>query len=172
MNPDVAPAVLLAALEPGISRIRLLAALHLLGHSPEALADAIADGSLRVVNDRLDCLDPTVARRCLGGVGDRVRRTAHLALACTDSGRLSRRESQALFERLGAQLRAPVRQVPLTGRESYVAELAATGATSREIAAAAHLSPKTVETHLSRIYRKLGVRSKAELAYSFAQVAR
>jgi DNA-binding CsgD family transcriptional regulator len=35
--------------------------------------------------------------------------------------------------------------------------------TYREVAAALFISPKTVEVNLSRIYRKLGIRSRAEL---------
>lgn len=38
------------------------------------------------------------------------------------------------------------------------------GLTNREVAAALFLSPKTVEGHLSRIYAKLGVRSRVDLA--------
>ena len=38
------------------------------------------------------------------------------------------------------------------------------GATNKEAAADLFLSPKTVETHLTRVYRKLGVRSRSELA--------
>ena len=44
-----------------------------------------------------------------------------------------------------------------------MAELAVTGATVKEIALAMYLSPRTVETHLTHIYRKVGVSSKAEL---------
>ena len=44
-----------------------------------------------------------------------------------------------------------------------VAELAATGMTNRDIASALFISPKTVESNLSRVYRKLGIRSRAEL---------
>lgn len=51
----------------------------------------------------------------------------------------------------------------LTEGERRVAQLAATGSTNREIAAALYLSPKTVESHLARAYRKLGIRSRAEL---------
>ena len=40
----------------------------------------------------------------------------------------------------------------------------AAGATNREVAASLFLSAKTVEVHLGRIYRKLGVRSRTELA--------
>ncbi|HEV2633634.1 MAG TPA: AAA family ATPase [Actinocrinis sp.] len=52
----------------------------------------------------------------------------------------------------------------LTPAEERCARLAARGATNREIAAALHLSVKTVEGTLSRTYRKLGVRSRTQLA--------
>ncbi len=51
----------------------------------------------------------------------------------------------------------------LTAQQARVAELATAGATTREIAQALHVSPRTVETHLAAVYRKLGVRTKAEL---------
>jgi DNA-binding CsgD family transcriptional regulator len=44
-----------------------------------------------------------------------------------------------------------------------VAELSGAGRTNREVAAALHLSPKTVEANLGRIYRKLGIATRAEL---------
>lgn len=52
----------------------------------------------------------------------------------------------------------------LTPAERRVAELAGSGATNREIAASCYLSVKTVEATLSRVYRKLAVRSRTELA--------
>ena len=42
--------------------------------------------------------------------------------------------------------------------------MVASGATNREAGARLFLSPKTIEAHLGRIYRKLGVRSRTELA--------
>jgi DNA-binding CsgD family transcriptional regulator len=51
----------------------------------------------------------------------------------------------------------------LTPSERRVAELAVSGVTNRDIAAALFISPKTVEVNLSRIYRKLKVRSRMEL---------
>lgn len=51
----------------------------------------------------------------------------------------------------------------LTPSEQRVAELAASGMTTRDVAAALFISPKTVETNLSRIYRKLGIKSRAQL---------
>ena len=53
----------------------------------------------------------------------------------------------------------------LTPREQDIARIAMTGASTREIAVALCLSPKTIETNLTRIYRKIGVRSKAQLAH-------
>jgi DNA-binding CsgD family transcriptional regulator len=44
-----------------------------------------------------------------------------------------------------------------------VARLVAEGKTNHEVAATLFVTPKTVEFHLTRIYRKLGVRSRVEL---------
>ena len=52
----------------------------------------------------------------------------------------------------------------LTAHELQVAFIVAGGASNREAAAALFLSPKTIEFHLARIYRKLGVRTRTELA--------
>ena len=60
----------------------------------------------------------------------------------------------------------------LTGGELRVARLVARGASNREVADWLSLSPKTVEAHLSRIYRKLGVRSRADVAYLVGQAER
>ena len=51
----------------------------------------------------------------------------------------------------------------LTAQELQVALIVARGITNREAAAALFLSPKTVEFHLGNTYRKLGLRSRAEL---------
>ena len=50
-----------------------------------------------------------------------------------------------------------------------VAALVATGMTNREVAAELFLSVKTVQYHLTRVYAKLGIRSRAELAARRAQ---
>jgi DNA-binding CsgD family transcriptional regulator len=52
----------------------------------------------------------------------------------------------------------------LTGAEKRVARLVAEGKTNREVAAALFVTERTVETHLSSIYRKLDLRSRTELA--------
>lgn len=67
--------------------------------------------------------------------------------------------------------RIPIRRKAaegLTPTELQVARLAAAGRTNREVAQALFLSPKTVEANLSRVYRKLGIRSRAELGARMA----
>lgn len=51
---------------------------------------------------------------------------------------------------------------PLSDRERQVLDLVASGATNREIAGRLYLSPHTVKEHTSSLYRKLGVRNRAE----------
>ena len=52
----------------------------------------------------------------------------------------------------------------LTASERRVATLAAEGGSNRDIAQTLFVTPKTVEVHLSNAYRKLGIRSRRELA--------
>ena len=86
------------------------------------------------------------------------------------------REALKVFETLGAPLwadraRAELARVGLRPRASHdlteterrVAELAATGLSSRQIAERAFLAPKTVGNVLGRVYEKLGIHSRAEL---------
>ena len=56
------------------------------------------------------------------------------------------------------------REAGLTAAERRVAELVADGRTNREVAAALFLGERTVASHLTHIYAKLGVRSRTELA--------
>ena len=67
--------------------------------------------------------------------------------------------------RIGLRPRAPA---GLTPTEAEVARLSAEGRTNREVAQAAFMSPKTVEANLARVYRKLGIRTRAELGRSMA----
>ena len=52
----------------------------------------------------------------------------------------------------------------LSDRERQVAQCVASGLTNRDIAATLEITKKTVEKHLTRIFVKLGVRSRAQLA--------
>jgi ATP/maltotriose-dependent transcriptional regulator MalT len=74
--------------------------------------------------------------------------------------------AQAELRACGGTVRASQAALPkrLTAQELQVALAVAEGATNREAAAALFLSPKTIEFHLGNIYRKLGIRSRAELA--------
>lgn len=59
----------------------------------------------------------------------------------------------------------------LTPTEQRVAQLAAQGLRNAEIAAQLYVTPKTVEATLSRVYRKVGVRSRTELARRLSERA-
>jgi DNA-binding CsgD family transcriptional regulator len=77
-----------------------------------------------------------------------------------------RRQTGARLRELGAKVpraRAKARGV-LTEAEENVARLVQQGMRNRDIAAALHYSPRTIEVYLSRIYAKLHVSSRLELA--------
>jgi len=63
----------------------------------------------------------------------------------------------------------PPTPLTLTATEQRVAALAASGHTNRQVAQALFLSPRTVEANLARIYRKLGIASRAELGAAMAR---
>ncbi len=60
----------------------------------------------------------------------------------------------------------------LTPSERRVAEMAAEGPTNREIAQALFVTPKTVEVHLSSVYRKLGISARSQLSAALAKTIR
>jgi len=85
--------------------------------------------------------------------------------------------AHALADRAATELRAtgarPRRRLlsgleSLTASERRVAQMAVSGMTNRDIAQALFVTVKTVETHLGRLYRKLGIHSRAELAEMMA----
>lgn len=85
-------------------------------------------------------------------------------------------EAAAVFEECGAlgwaetaraelgRIGGRTREAGLTAAERRVAALVAEGRTNREVAAALFLGERTVETHLTHVYAKLGIRSRTELA--------
>jgi DNA-binding NarL/FixJ family response regulator len=60
----------------------------------------------------------------------------------------------------------------LTPRELEISLAVARGSTNREVGQSLHMSPKTVEVHLSAVFRKLGIRSRTALAALVASEAR
>jgi DNA-binding CsgD family transcriptional regulator len=81
----------------------------------------------------------------------------------------ARRELEAAGET--PRRRAPSTVANLTPQELQVASIVASGATNREAAARLFLSPKTIEAHLHRTYRKLGLTGRAQLRNSLAETA-
>jgi DNA-binding NarL/FixJ family response regulator len=102
-----------------------------------------------------------------------VQRRAHEKQAA----RGTLEQALEIFEQLGAPVwaerarrelgRIGGRSTPrgrLSATESEIVELVVAGRSNKEVAQALHLSPKTVEWNLSKIYRRLGVHSRTELA--------
>jgi len=138
------------------------------------------DGALASVQDALDRqanLDMPVERaRTLLVLGQVLRRRKQRRAA-----RAVFEEALGVFEDVGASLwvarartelaRVPVRRASaqLTPTEERIAVLAAAGLTNRVVAEQIFVSPKTVEANLARVYRKLGIRSRAELGRAMAE---
>jgi DNA-binding CsgD family transcriptional regulator len=170
-QPDVVqrfgmPAARAAALQAaagssiGAARIELLElAIDALRHSPRraALAEALVElgRALRHAGRR------AAARSTLREALDLSQR-----LGLTDVAAQARDELRIA----GARPRRDLLSGPdsLTAAELRVAEVAARGLSNRDIAASLFLSPKTVEMHLGRVYRKLGIGSRGELAGGLA----
>jgi DNA-binding CsgD family transcriptional regulator len=117
--------------------------------------------------------DPFQHARTLLAYGAVQRRAKQRGAA-----RATLEQTLAIFERLGSplwaeQTRAELQRIggrspsrgELTEAESRIAALVAEGRTNREVAAALFVTEHTVERALTRAYRKLGVRSRTELAH-------
>jgi DNA-binding CsgD family transcriptional regulator len=104
-------------------------------------------------------------RRKKAVAADHLRRA--LGLFETAGAKLWADRARAELGRVGLRRSAPTQ---LTASESRVAELAASGLTNREVAAQLFISAKTVEANLARIYRKLNIRSRAELGARLAAI--
>jgi DNA-binding CsgD family transcriptional regulator len=129
-----------------------------------------------------DAFEEARTRLCFGErlrrAGRRQEARAHLHEALSTFELLGARP---WLERASAELAAtgehyrrrdPAATEPLTPQELQVALQVAEGKANRDVAAALFLSPKTVEFHLTRVYRKLNVRSRAELARLLASTER
>jgi DNA-binding CsgD family transcriptional regulator len=150
------------------AQARVAAARQDLDHAGALLDEALAEHERVTV--------PFDLARTLLVVGQVERRRGE-----RKSARETFERARAIFDELGAPLwsvraDAELRRIPirrgapeeLTATELQVAELAAAGRTNREMAQALFMSPKTVEANLTRIYRKLGIASRAELGATMA----
>ena len=136
-----------------------------------------AEGELEKAFDALDALDDVAAAKLPFDlawtllVRGRTHRRAKQRHAAAEALRAALEQFERLgapswIERTRAELnRVGLRRAPdeLTATERRVAELAASGLTNREVASKAFMSPRTVQANLARVYRKLGISSRAEL---------
>jgi DNA-binding CsgD family transcriptional regulator len=125
----------------------------------------------RLLEKYADVEDPFGRARALLALG-LVRRRARQKRAARDAIEAA----VAAFEEMGAagwaakaraelgRIGGRTREEGLSPAEQRVAELVAEGQTNREVAEALVLGERTVETHLTHIYAKLGVRSRTEMA--------
>ena len=130
----------------------------------------------------LDDAPPYLAARIRLAAGQHIRRggakrDARIPLRLALDG-FSRIDATTWAERAAAELRATGERVErvggstldeLTPQELQVARLIAGGATYKEAAARLYLAPKTIEFHIGKVYRKLGLRGGVELAALFAR---
>lgn len=164
-----------------VARAEAAGAPHLLARSLRALATVDAGSSLVLLRRAHDAAASTPDQRLaaqiatdlgglllLSGRADEalgLLRSAESYAAGEDLWPLHSRVKR-LLQRAGEQARPLARDTLalLTTAEQRVARLATTGLMNREIAEELQVSVKAVEWHLSRVYRKLGIPSRAALA--------
>jgi DNA-binding CsgD family transcriptional regulator len=143
----------------------------------EDLRGARAELELAVNGDGEVPVDRGRALLALGSVNRRLREHSR--------ARDALESALEIFTRLAtppwiARTRDEIARIPgrrtraldgLTDAEARIAELVAAGRSNREVAAALFVSVKTVEVTLTRVYQKVGVRSRAELAHQFGAAA-
>ena len=142
------------------------AVLRMAKRDPAGAVDVVAS----VIGEARDRQLPFELGRCLlilGTAQRKVRQRREAARSLDEAGaifaRLGARPWQELVAAQRARL-APGRDDELTPTERRVAELVASGHSNPEIAASMFISVKTVEANLTRIYRKLGLRGRVDLA--------
>jgi DNA-binding CsgD family transcriptional regulator len=129
----------------------------------EALAEALAwydTSPLRFDRARVLLIGGQIRRRAKAKSAARELLAAALAEFTRFGARAWAAQAATELARVNVRPSAPA---ALTETERRVAELAAAGLTNREVAARTFLATKTVEANLARVYRKLGIRSRAEL---------
>jgi DNA-binding CsgD family transcriptional regulator len=99
----------------------------------------------------------------------RAARDIFDALGCAAWADQARRELRASGE--SSRRRDPSLRDELTAQELQIAQLAGEGLSNREIGQKLFVSPRTVSTHLYRIYPKLGVSGRGQLASVLSETA-
>jgi DNA-binding CsgD family transcriptional regulator len=162
-----APRALAAALrvaglvEGGARGLSLLAeALQAVKDSPAKLEHAKArtelGAALRRANQRAEARE-------------HLRQAVELATLCGAASLAARAERELLATGARPRRVALSGVASLTPSERRVAEMAAEGPTNREIAQALFVTQRTVEVHLTSIYRKLAISSRSQLAAALTQ---
>ena len=122
-----------------------------------------------------------LAGRAIGAAGDTDRAAELLRGAIAELERcgaagfatVARRDLRRLGRRFSARATSEGEDTELlTAREREIAALVAAGRSNRDIAGTLFLAESTVETHLTRLYRKLGVRSRAAVPGALAAIER
>jgi DNA-binding NarL/FixJ family response regulator len=168
----------------GISRGKTARAEVALAHGDaEAAAELALEAAAEQERMRalIDALPSRIcAGRALAAAGREEEAKAELRRVVAEAERRTawrfRDSAAAELRRLGVRLptgdgRRAGDPEELTEREREIAALVADGRSNKQVAAALFLSEKTIEHHLSRVYAKLGVRSRTELAAAFARDA-
>ena len=140
-----------------------------------AAEDAAGAGALlEAARDLLVAGRALVADDPEPGIGHLTRAfeqaTACGALRVQDEARRELRRAGVRIGGGGARAAGTEGLASLSGREREISELVAEGLTNREIGARLFLSEKTIETHLTRVFQKLGVRSRTQVAAAIARV--
>jgi DNA-binding NarL/FixJ family response regulator len=151
----------------------------LLARGDAAAAAAMAERAATAADGipaPMDAVDARLlAGRAVAAAGALEDAKAMLQRVATDAGRggalrlrnAAQRELRRLGTRVSAESRRAVRG-ELTERERSIAELILLGHSNKQIAAALYLSEKTVQNTLTRVYAKLGVRSRTQLVIAQA----
>jgi len=142
---------------------------------------ALLEEAVQVLRDSPAKLEHAKARTDLGAAlrranrrsqaREQLRQAVELATICGAAALAARAESELLATGARPRRVALSGVDSLTPSERRVAEMAAQGPTNREIAQALFVTQRTVEVHLTSIYRKLGISSRSQLAAALAKAA-
>ncbi|MFB8077118.1 AAA family ATPase [Streptomyces sp. NPDC056013] len=141
----------------------------------EAAAECARSGAVFWEARSLLLAAPAMTAAGFGARGEAMWKQGHRLATAGGAGlllglaELTRRPAPQPQPRTSSSSTVPPWLASLTAREREIAELAAEGLTNQAIATRLYLSPRTVETHLSRVFRKTDVATRASLAALMAR---